>query len=161
MGAVPVRQQVDILSPNVTNYSFDQFAGLAAFDHMAVLGERLVRAHGERGGRAGGPLLAPERSEEGAMGRYLIRRVLFMILVLFIVSLLTFLIFVKLPAGDPARRAVGRSTTPEQIESGARGVRPGQADVRAVRAVRARARAHGPGWFLDEDVYYSYGNFVR
>ena len=29
---------VDILSPNVTNYSFDQFAGLAAFDHMAVSG---------------------------------------------------------------------------------------------------------------------------
>ncbi len=61
------------------------------------------------------------------MGRYLIRRTLFLVLVLFIVSLLTFLIFVKLPAGDPARRAVGRSTTPEQIASGARGVRPGQA----------------------------------
>jgi peptide/nickel transport system substrate-binding protein len=29
---------VDILSPNVTNYSFDQFAGIAAFDHMAVVG---------------------------------------------------------------------------------------------------------------------------
>ncbi len=51
------------------------------------------------------------------MGRYLIRRTLFLVLVLFIVSLLTFLIFVKLPAGDPARRAVGRSTTPEQIEA--------------------------------------------
>jgi ABC-type dipeptide/oligopeptide/nickel transport system permease component len=37
------------------------------------------------------------------MGRYLIRRTLFMILVLFIVSLITFLIFVKLPAADPAR----------------------------------------------------------
>ena len=46
------------------------------------------------------------------MGRYLIRRVLFMILVLFVVSLLTFLIFVKLPAGDPARRAVGRTHDP-------------------------------------------------
>ena len=49
------------------------------------------------------------------MGRYLIRRALFMILVIVIVSLLTFLIFVKLPAGDPARRAVGRTTTPQQI----------------------------------------------
>jgi peptide/nickel transport system substrate-binding protein len=29
---------VDITSPNVTNYSFDQFAGIAAFDHMAVSG---------------------------------------------------------------------------------------------------------------------------
>jgi hypothetical protein len=27
---------VDIVSDNVTNYSFDQFAGLAAFDQMAV-----------------------------------------------------------------------------------------------------------------------------
>jgi hypothetical protein len=29
---------VDIMSPNVTNYSFDQFAGLAAFDQLAVSG---------------------------------------------------------------------------------------------------------------------------
>ena len=53
------------------------------------------------------------------MGRYLIRRTLFMILVLFIVSLITFIIFVKLPAGDPARRAVGRQTTPENVEAAA------------------------------------------
>jgi peptide/nickel transport system substrate-binding protein len=35
---------VDILSPNVTNYSFDQFAGLAAFDQMAVTGSGDVAA---------------------------------------------------------------------------------------------------------------------
>jgi hypothetical protein len=29
---------VDIISPNVTNYSFDQFAGLADFGQMAVSG---------------------------------------------------------------------------------------------------------------------------
>ena len=29
---------VDIMSPNVTNYSFDQFAGLAAFDQLPVSG---------------------------------------------------------------------------------------------------------------------------
>ena len=29
---------VDIISPNVTNYSFDQFAGLADFGAMAVGG---------------------------------------------------------------------------------------------------------------------------
>ena len=51
------------------------------------------------------------------MGRYLIRRTLFMVLVLFIVSLITFIIFVKLPAADPARRAVGRQTTPENVEA--------------------------------------------
>ena len=47
------------------------------------------------------------------MGRYLIRRTLFLILVLFIISLLTFVIFLKLPAGDPARRAAGRRVTPQ------------------------------------------------
>jgi peptide/nickel transport system substrate-binding protein len=30
--------QVDLLSPNITNYSFDQSAGLAAFDQLAVVG---------------------------------------------------------------------------------------------------------------------------
>ena len=49
------------------------------------------------------------------MLRYLVRRALFMVFVLFVVSLLTFLIFVKLPSGDPARRAAGKSSTPEQI----------------------------------------------
>ena len=50
------------------------------------------------------------------MGRYLIRRTLFMLLVLWVISVLTFLIFVKLPPGDPARRLAGRSGTPEVIE---------------------------------------------
>jgi len=31
--------QVDLLSPNLTNYSFDQSAGLAAFDQLALVGE--------------------------------------------------------------------------------------------------------------------------
>lgn len=93
------------------------------------------------------------------MGRYLIRRTLFLILVLFVVSLLTFLIFVKLPAGDPARRAVGRSTTPEQIEAAR--VAFGLDKPLWVQYGRfARGLVPIPGWFLDEDVYYSYGNFV-
>jgi hypothetical protein len=29
---------VDVVSARVTNYSFDQFAGLAAYDQMAVTG---------------------------------------------------------------------------------------------------------------------------
>ena len=52
------------------------------------------------------------------MGRFLIRRLLFTVFVLFIVSLITFVIFVKLPASDPARRATGRATTEENIEIG-------------------------------------------
>src|SRR5207342_3231877 len=93
------------------------------------------------------------------MGRYLIRRVLFMILVLFVVSLLTFLIFVKLPAGDPARRAVGKTTTPEQIEAARKAF--GLDKPLYVQYGRfAKGLIPWPGLFLDEDVYYSYGNFV-
>ena len=93
------------------------------------------------------------------MGRYLIRRVLFMILVLFVVSLLTFLIFVKLPAGDPARRAVGRTTTPEQIEA-ARKAFGLDKPIWVQYGRFAKGLLPWPGLFLSEDVYYSYGNFV-
>jgi len=93
------------------------------------------------------------------VGRYLIRRVLFLVLVLFIVSLLTFLIFVKLPAGDPARRAVGRTTTPEQIAAARKAF--GLDKPLYVQYARfAKGLIPWPGLFLSEDVYYSYGNFV-
>jgi peptide/nickel transport system permease protein len=93
------------------------------------------------------------------MGRYLIRRVLFLVLVLFVVSLLTFLIFVKLPSGDPARRAVGRTTTPEQIEAARKAF--GLDKPLWVQYGRfAKGLIPWPGLFLSEDVYYSYGNFV-
>ena len=93
------------------------------------------------------------------MGRYLVRRVLFMVLVLFIVSLLTFLIFVKLPSGDPARRAVGRTTTPEQIEA-ARKAFGLDKPIYVQYGRFAKGLIPWPGLFLTEDVYYSYGNFV-
>ena len=95
----------------------------------------------------------------GAMGRYLIRRTLFLILVLFIVSIITFIVFVKLPSQDPAIRAAGRSPTPELI-----------ATIRAkfgldqplyVQFSRfAKGLIPWPGIFLDEDVYFSYTNHV-
>ena len=59
----------------------------------------------------------PGRSYARNVGRFLIRRLLFTVFVLFIVSLITFVIFVKLPASDPARRATGRATTEENIEA--------------------------------------------
>ena len=93
------------------------------------------------------------------MGRYLVRRTLFMVLVLFIVSLLTFVIFVKLPAGDPARRAAGKAPTPEQIANARRAFgldRP----VWVQYARFAKGLVPWPGLFLSEDVYYSYGNFI-
>ena len=87
------------------------------------------------------------------------RRTLFMVLVLFIVSLLTFLIFVKLPAGDPARRAAGKTSTPEQIANARRAF--GLDKPIWVQYARfAKGLVPWPGLFLSEDVYYSYGNFI-
>ena len=93
------------------------------------------------------------------MGRYLIRRTLFLILVLWIVSVLTFLIFVKLPAGDPARRAAGTRTTEQQVEEARE--RLGLNDPIWVQYGRfAKGLVPVPGWFLNEQVYYSFKNFV-
>ncbi|HXF37418.1 MAG TPA: ABC transporter permease [Actinomycetota bacterium] len=93
------------------------------------------------------------------MGRYLIRRSLFLVLVLFIVSVLTFLIFIKLPPGDPARRAIGRATTAEEIEDARRAL--GLDKPWYVQYGRfAKGLVPWPGWFLNEDYYYSWQNFV-
>jgi peptide/nickel transport system permease protein len=109
------------------------------------------------------------------LGRYLIRRVLFMILVIIIVSFLTFLIFVKLPAGDPARRAVGRTTTPEQIENARREFGLDKPlYVQYWRFVRgfipwppgdpflmvAGVPPKGDSFWFSENVYYSYDGFI-
>jgi peptide/nickel transport system permease protein len=49
------------------------------------------------------------------MTRFVIRRLFSMVLVLFAISVLTFLIFQAIPNGDPAVRMAGRLATPEQI----------------------------------------------
>lgn len=87
------------------------------------------------------------------------RRFLFMFLVLFIVSLLTFIIFVKLPAGDPARRAAGKTSTPEQIANAREAFGLDQ-PVWVQYGRFAKGLIPWPGLFLSEDVYYSYGNFI-
>jgi peptide/nickel transport system permease protein len=79
--------------------------------------------------------------------------------VLFIVSLITFLIFVKLPAADPARRAVGRATTPENVEN-ARKAFGLDKPIWVQYGRFAKGLIPWPGLFLNEDVYYSYSNFV-
>ncbi|MGH2636682.1 MAG: ABC transporter permease [Actinomycetota bacterium] len=93
------------------------------------------------------------------MARYLIRRALFLVLVLFVVSLITFLIFVKLPASDPARRAAGRATTPENIAAAREAFGLDQ-PVWVQYARFAQGLIPWPGLFLNEDVYFSYSNFV-
>jgi len=89
------------------------------------------------------------------MVRFLIRRILFMILVLLVVSFLTFIIFVKLPSVDPAIRVAGRHPTPELL-----------ATIRARLGLDrsffyqywtfAKGLIPWPGVFLDRNVYYSW-----
>jgi peptide/nickel transport system permease protein len=90
--------------------------------------------------------------------RYLARRLLYSVLVLIVISLLTFLIFVKLPAGDPARRAVGRRTDPEQIANARQAFGLDQPLI--VQYGRfAKGLIPLPATFLSEDVYYSFSNY--
>jgi peptide/nickel transport system permease protein len=49
------------------------------------------------------------------MGRFIIRRLFSMIVVLFAISILTFLIFQAIPNGDPADRMAGRKANPETV----------------------------------------------
>jgi peptide/nickel transport system permease protein len=50
------------------------------------------------------------------MARFVVRRVLAMILVLFAISVLTFTIFNVIPGGDPAVRLAGKQPKPEQLK---------------------------------------------
>jgi len=50
------------------------------------------------------------------MGRYIIRRSLWVILLLLIVSAVTFVIFYALPSGDPAALRAGKSPSPGQLQ---------------------------------------------
>ena len=49
------------------------------------------------------------------MTRFIIRRLLAMVFVLFVISLLTFLLFEAIPNGNPAFRLAGRTATPVEI----------------------------------------------
>jgi peptide/nickel transport system permease protein len=51
------------------------------------------------------------------MARFAVRRTITTIVVLFAISILTFLIFQAIPNGDPALRMAGRTATPETIAS--------------------------------------------
>jgi peptide/nickel transport system permease protein len=50
------------------------------------------------------------------VGRFVIQRLLSMLVVLFAISVLTFLIFNVIPGGDPALRMAGRQPDPGQLE---------------------------------------------
>ena len=47
---------------------------------------------------------------------YILRRLIWTLVVINIVLFLTFLVFFKLPNGDPAARFAGKSPNPDQLE---------------------------------------------
>jgi peptide/nickel transport system permease protein len=49
------------------------------------------------------------------MARFIIRRLFAMVIVMLIVSVLTFLMLVKIPGGDPGQRLAGRSATQAEV----------------------------------------------
>jgi peptide/nickel transport system permease protein len=49
------------------------------------------------------------------MRRFIVRRLISTVVVLFAISVLTFLIFEAIPNGDPAQRLAGRTSTPETV----------------------------------------------
>ena len=51
------------------------------------------------------------------MSRFIIRRFVGMVVVMFVVSLMTFFIFNVIPNGDPADRMAGKNSTPVQIKA--------------------------------------------
>ncbi len=81
--------------------------------------------------------------------RYIVRRLAWTVLLLVIVSFLTFLVFYVLPASDPAVLRAGRNATPEQI-----------AEVRAVlgldQPVYEQFWIYAKGVVTDLDFGYSY-----
>ena len=51
------------------------------------------------------------------MFSFIVRRLLWMVVLLFVISFLTFIIFYTLPAADPAALRAGRNPTPELLDT--------------------------------------------
>ena len=68
------------------------------------------------------------------MFRYIVRRVVWLALVLLIVALITYLIFFVMPPTDPAVNFCGKQPTVGSIAEVKQAVRPGPALLRPVRA---------------------------
>ncbi len=89
----------------------------------------------------------------------MIRRVLLGVIVLWVVSILTFFIFLKMPAGNPAVRAAGKTTTAKIVREAE--IALGLDKPWYVQYGRfAKGLIPWPGFFLNKQVYYSWDDFV-
>jgi peptide/nickel transport system permease protein len=91
------------------------------------------------------------------MGRYIIRRILWAFVVLFVILAITFIIFNVLPSADPALQRAGRLATPERVAEIRKTL--GLDQPKIVQFGRfLKNLVKGPnGWF---DLGYSYHNNV-
>jgi peptide/nickel transport system permease protein len=83
------------------------------------------------------------------VARYVLRRLLWGVVLLLLVSLVTFLVFYVLPAGDPAQLRAGRHATPETL----RAIRH---DLGLDRSLPAQYRLFLERLVLHFDLGYSY-----
>jgi len=92
------------------------------------------------------------------MGRYIARRFLWMFFLLFVVMLVTFLVFQVFPTSDPALIRAGRFATPQRIAE-IRKVLGVDKPIYEQFGVYVKNLVHGPhGWF---DLGFSYDNDVE
>lgn len=82
-----------------------------------------------------------------------------MVIVLFVVSVFTFIVFVKLPAADPAIRAAGRHPSPQLLATIRHKFGLDQ-PVWVQYWKFAQGLIPWPGLFLNKDVYFSWANRV-
>src|SRR3954463_47100 len=101
------------------------------------------------------------------MATYIVRRLLWMLVLLLVISFLTFLIFSKLPSADPVALRAGRNATPELREAITKSFGPKKPffeQYRIFLAKLAPVDAHGDGfpWLRVKavDLGHSYQNNV-
>ena len=105
------RDQVNILAPNVTKWTFDQNAGTV---RLRARGDEQLEERREPG-RARSPTSAPG-PPDADMAFYITRRLAWTAVVVLVVLMLTFAVFYLMPAGDPALRFAGKSPTEQSLE---------------------------------------------
>jgi peptide/nickel transport system permease protein len=93
------------------------------------------------------------------MIRYIVRRLVLLVVMLWLVSVLTFGIFFALPSGNPAGRFVSRTSTPATIALAKKSLGLDK-PLYVQYAKFAEGMIPLPGLFLNKKVYYSYNNSV-
>ena len=88
---------------------------------------------------------------------YIIRRLAWMVVLLFAVSAITFVVFYVLPSGDPARKRAGSRASPERVEAVRRQLGLDKPEF-AVPWKESQVRRYYEDLVLHQDLGHSYRN---